>query len=302
MIVVAHPPPQRAGGALDQGLIVALDLPHVGHVEVVALGEARLVAVEQDQLVDAVAVVQDVAEEHVVVPHEVPRVPRRAREHPPDLLRELGRDLLVGVDVEHPVVPKGQLVEAPLLLLRIAPVPAEVDHGRAHLRGDRASPVPAARVDHEDLVEASDRAQALRDVGLLVLGHHDDRGGQPRRPRDHPAHRVLPVAPAGGWIRSTLSGARSRSGSSTAVKVLPETTAPSTLASSSIPTAEWAIWCRSTITSRAATKLPARRSPPYPSMTSTRWPRLSRLPRITAPFTYSKRPISATRPLMVKPR
>ena len=84
-----------------------------------------------------------------------------------------------------------QVLEAPLLLLRVSAVPDELDHLRAGRARDLLRAVVALRVDDEDFVEPRNRREALREVRLLVLRHHDDRD---RNGRSGNRHALLGTA------------------------------------------------------------------------------------------------------------
>ena len=120
------------------------------------------------------AVREHSAQKHVVVADKVPGMLGAGRDEGPYLGAQLRADFFVRVDIENPVVRERQIFETPLLLLRVLSVPPECDDLPAHALGDRARPVCAAGIDDEHFREVPHRAQALRDILLFVLRHHDD--------------------------------------------------------------------------------------------------------------------------------
>ncbi|SPT40243.1 Uncharacterised protein [Achromobacter denitrificans] len=178
MVVVHHALAQGKGLALDLWLVVAFHFPHMRHVQVVVIQEARLLARQERQLVDAVAVFQLLAAEHVIERHEgATRARREARQHLADFLGQGGGHFLVGVHVQHDGMREGQLLQAPLLLLRVLAVPLEVGDAGAQRRRHRAGGVGAVGIHHEDFVKIHQRLQAFGDVALFVL-RHDHHGNR----------------------------------------------------------------------------------------------------------------------------
>ena len=154
------------------GLVVALDFPHVGHVQVVVVQEARAVAGQQRQLVDAVAVSQLAAAEHVVEGHEAPPAPPRSAAGwrgfrgpaPASSLRRRRRTGTTGCE-------KGSCSRHHCFFFGYLPFHWKSTTFAPQRGGQRARRVGAARVDDEDFVELCQRLQALGDVALFVLGH-----------------------------------------------------------------------------------------------------------------------------------
>jgi hypothetical protein len=125
-----------ADRSIDLGLIVPLDLPHVGGVEVVVINEVAFVPVEEHELVRALSMLEDATEEEVVVADEVAGMRWIGAQQITDLLRQFGRDLLVRVHIEEPIVTKREVLQAPLLLLGVPAVPAEVNDVGAKALGE----------------------------------------------------------------------------------------------------------------------------------------------------------------------
>ena len=200
VVVVHHALAQRKGLALDLRLVVAFDFPHVGHVQIVVVQEAGLVARQQRQLVDAVAVFQLLAAEHVVERHEgAAGAGGEARQHLADLGGQCGRHFLVGVHVQHNGVRERQLFQAPLLFLGILAVPLEVRDAGAQRRGHRAGGVGAVGIHHEHFVEFHQRFQALGDIAFLVFRH--DHYGNRYFLHDAVLFKACRVASAAGIAR-----------------------------------------------------------------------------------------------------
>ena len=87
--------------------------------------------IEENQLVDAQTMTKPLAEKHVVEADEVASATEPTHRQAGHLVDELRCELLVGVEKEDEIVAEWQIVEAPLLLLRVAAVPYELHHRRA---------------------------------------------------------------------------------------------------------------------------------------------------------------------------
>ena len=106
-----------------------------------------------------------------------PRDPEPARrgllaEHGADLVGELGRDALVGVEGENPVV--GRLRGREVLLRRI-PRPVAHEDPRGSLSRQRHRVVGAPRVNDDDFVGPGHRCEGRADVRRFVAGDDGDR-------------------------------------------------------------------------------------------------------------------------------
>ncbi len=129
---------------------------------------------------------------------------RRIGERPADRLRELGRDFLVGVDAQHPVVARERDREA---LLRTEAAPRLLDDARAVPSRDVARGVVAARIDDDDLVAERERPQARRE---LIAGVVRDQDGGDRKRRG--GHRLgRPATERGGDGSFVRAAMRTRS-------------------------------------------------------------------------------------------
>src|ERR1700682_3898789 len=119
------------------------------------------------------------------MPHLAPGEARQARDleavgapaldRALDLVRELGRHALIGVDREHPIAPGERQRE---ILLRPETAPFMGNDAGTFLRGDRRGAIRTAGVYHDALVAKGEAVEAGADVRLLVLG--DDDGAQAR--------------------------------------------------------------------------------------------------------------------------
>ena len=95
-------------------------------------------------------------------------------------------DALVGVQAQHPVMPRGLHRK---LLLRAVARPVALDDARPERGGARARVVAGVGVDHQQLVAEADRAQAGLDAVGFVVGDDarrhaaDTRHASPVRPR-----------------------------------------------------------------------------------------------------------------------
>ena len=86
--------------------------------------------------------------------------------------------MLVSVEEEDPGRGERLVEKDVIALLRVAPVPSEVDDPGAVLAGNRCSAIGGAGVRDEHLGEPRQTREARREVGLLVLYRYDDRDGQ----------------------------------------------------------------------------------------------------------------------------
>src|SRR5688572_6376657 len=123
----------------------------------------------------ALAVREPAAEETVAPRHAVHRRDRRG-ERGLDGLGEIGRDVLVGVQAQHPVM--ARLLDRELLLHAEAE-PFLLHHARASALGDLDGAVGRPRVDDYDLVDEGEAVEAGLEHGRGVA-RDEDRGE--RRP------------------------------------------------------------------------------------------------------------------------
>ncbi len=153
---------QRAGRDREQHLLVH---------QVVA--PARVLAVEEARapVGIALAVRQPAPEEAVAARHAVDGRNRRG-ESRADARRELGRDALVGVDAQHPVVLR--LLDRELLLAAEAE-PFLLHHARAAVARDLDRAVAARRIDEHDLVGEREALETGIEDGGGVAGDEDGR-------------------------------------------------------------------------------------------------------------------------------
>ena len=165
---------QASNRAVDGGLVVPFDLAGARGVEIVDRSEAAAPAVEQDDLAVGAAEPQHAAAEHG--PQD--RRPGAAAAgfrggDPADFLHRLRWQALVGIDEENEIVAHRRMGEAPLLLLGIAPVPAERDQLRGMEPCEGGRVVTAFGIHYEDLREPAEAGKAVRQHGRRVAGHHD---------------------------------------------------------------------------------------------------------------------------------
>ena len=145
-----------------------------------ATGEARLRAAKKAH--EPVGIPIAVAYPFLTIKNEARelvsvRRPRRIRRrigfHARDGSGEIRRNLLVGVDAEHPGIQR--LVEGEIFLTDVAE-PVLVHDARAEFLRDLERLVRAAGIDDENLIdERGDAGEASRQVALLVKS--DDAGG-----------------------------------------------------------------------------------------------------------------------------
>ena len=119
----------------------------------------------------------------VSAPDPTPEIPRHARnaiagsfrlfEDSADLIGQIGRHVLVGVEREDPVV-RREVRRA--VLLRSIPGPVEDLHSRRVPPRDVHGSIGAAGIDDDDFVSPGHRRKGELDVVRFVQG--DDRNGQ----------------------------------------------------------------------------------------------------------------------------
>src|SRR5512134_2988639 len=144
---------ERAGRHREQHLLVH---------EVVAPARAQAVEKARAPVGVALAVGEPAAEEAVAPSHAVHRRRRRG-ERALDRLRELGRDALVGVEAQHPVV--ARLLDRELLLAAEAE-PFLLHYARALALRELRSAIARRRIDDHDLVDEREAVEAwLEDRG-----------------------------------------------------------------------------------------------------------------------------------------
>ncbi|HET6177598.1 MAG TPA: hypothetical protein VFE61_11740 [Candidatus Sulfotelmatobacter sp.] len=90
-----------------------------------------------------------------------------------NLLSKCGREDLVSIEQEYPVIRERNIVHRPLSLLWPTPLIVKLDHLGAERPRDFGSCVCTAGVDDADLADLAQGFQAARKVLLLVACCHD---------------------------------------------------------------------------------------------------------------------------------
>ncbi len=198
------------------------------HLVAPALGAARRQPRRRRHAVVGAPAVAHPASADVVGDRHLEVAVRRALDLLADLACQLGRDALVGVDLEQPVARRRL---EPGHAARPLDLPGALEHARGEAPGDRRRPVGAAVEHDDDLVGEAQGLEAVGELRRLVVRHQhrgeflrhgakvliepaaackrlprpapalkvDEQGGQdPREPRrpdhpprpDYPRHRL----------------------------------------------------------------------------------------------------------------
>ena len=113
-------------------------------------------------------------------------LPRQRR---PDLVDQLRREPLIGIQAQRPRGGDPQVVERPVALYGVV-LERVLDHLATGRARDLQGTVGAARIDHEDLgIQPLQAAQGVGQVGLLVQRQDDDREHRGASSAGHDAGR-----------------------------------------------------------------------------------------------------------------
>src|ERR1700693_2744239 len=146
---------------------------HVGHAGILILKaafEAPQSLAEQGQLPETCCAMSQSPPKKIHLQGNEIAIRVRILNRLLDLVRELGRQNLIGIEKQNPVVSQGQRVHCPLALLRPASCVMELDNLRAIRLSNDGGVIRTLRIDDIDFPDGLQRLQATPKVMRLIAG------------------------------------------------------------------------------------------------------------------------------------
>jgi len=97
-------------------------------MKIILFDESSSVSIMKDELVNLLSVAQNPTEEHVVISYEIALMHRATFYYRRNFIDETRVYFLVGIYPENPIVPEGQVLQAPLLLFGVLSVPPKFSY------------------------------------------------------------------------------------------------------------------------------------------------------------------------------